>query len=213
MKLERYPADPMGMMSRMERRWFYNSTVVNAKGFRLTRALRQISGPVVEVNGPTGRGYEIIEDRLPSAPVISNIKPWDSKAVEAPHMLADAARLPFATHSIGMVLVSGLYVARPAAKDVPLSEPSPMDRAREEYAMYPELPSGQSERSNLRIESIEEAARVLQPNGLLVWASGTVEDVDIAKANDFELCRYRSHVASYGAGATGVSVDAVFRHP
>lgn len=210
MSLEKYPADRRRFSKWLQNRRDYKSAV-DANGFRLGDALRCITGPVIEVNGPSAGGYNIIGNRLPSTPIISNIKHHSTQAVEAPHILADATRLPFADRSIGMVLVRGLYIARPQSDDDTRSGVFSLDLARQEYTMYPELPEGQTGHHNLRIEAIEEAARVLQTGGLLVWASGGIEDLAIAEAKDFELCRSREYLVSYGAGATGTVVDAVFR--
>jgi hypothetical protein len=125
-------------------------------------------------------------------------------------MLADATQLPFADNSLGIVLASGLWPATPGHYSA--TGRRSLDIAREEYTIYPRLSPDETRRHNIRIGAIEEAVRVLEPGGLLVWQGSTAEDFDIAARVGLALRRSATYWTSSGPDQF-VNYDAVFQKP
>jgi len=86
-------------------------------GFDKEQVLKQVQGPLLEVGGPTMRGYVTIDvSRLPRRLWITNITrnfcPPDVKDQGHIDMEANATNLPFADKSIGAEFVSCLLCSR-----------------------------------------------------------------------------------------------------
>jgi hypothetical protein len=77
-----------------------------APGVDLDKVFQQAKGPVLEIGGPTEIGFYFLDKRaLPSRPIIGNVttENWDGSTFEV-DMMIDGRDLPFADHSLGMVL-------------------------------------------------------------------------------------------------------------
>lgn len=126
------------------------------EGFSLPRTLAALQGtPVIEIAGPTDKGFRIINDVLPTKPAVSNLHkdPNHDFYMGKIDFAADSRHMPFADQSIGVVLAS--CVPRTDMKFI--KDSSCRSAADEEYASYRGPDDGQivTEQSyNLRINTI-----------------------------------------------------------
>jgi len=125
--------------------------------FDLSDVLESCIQPFIEVGGPTPKGYQLIARPILRQLLVSNIKPeavgtsWWRKTPKL-DFIADAHALPFAANSIGAVFTSafgdGPFITDESGEDI-----------------------------GYRAPMIDEAARVLCPNGLLVIQHGNIRNV------------------------------------
>lgn len=169
-----------------------NLKFVSVREFDLNRTINSLQGqPTLEIAGPTHRGYPIIDNRLPSAPIVTNILPT-STDYETVDVLADFKRLPFRSGTFGMVLASCISIYN-KPNDDPATARYNRHQAFDAYSSYVSFGGIVSERTlekNPRLAAIEEAARILVQGGLLVWQGGNPEDVEIADLNGLRLSRF-----------------------
>lgn len=164
-----------------------------------------LSGPIVEIGGPTPEGYLFVDQlncALPSKPIVTNISktitinPFgDNPQTYTVDEVVAVQSMPYTDDSIGMLIACALPIAD---SDKFQSFNSSDDRrdylaqqkqqAIDEYASYE---SGKGFTLNLHIALIEAARRVLLPDGLLVLEYGLVQDKQVAAANGM-LLRYES---------------------
>ena len=69
--------------------------------FDFNQSLKRADGPILEVGGPTAKGYQMIGRRVLRGTIVSNISPRDSLDV-----IADAHHLPFENKTFAAVLSS-----------------------------------------------------------------------------------------------------------
>lgn len=191
--VNRYPFRPStkeNLVELIRSRTMFKASSLN--GFNYCEAIKDIKGPVVEIAGPTPRGYRIIDNKLPSNPFITNSE--QSEKLGYIDALVDARCLPLKLGSVGMLLVSCIPITPPEENQKTFTDIT-RAFAMNEYKIYPNRPYPKSDyRLNQRITIIEEASRVLEPNGLLVWLGGLEEDIDVAEQNGLNLVRVRNEI-------------------
>lgn len=84
-----------------------------AKGYNLEQDINNRLGPLIEIAGPTARGYALVDfSRVDKELLVTNVIS-DEPEVDC---LADATHLPFRDNSVGTIFVSGIpKVFRPKA--------------------------------------------------------------------------------------------------
>ena len=125
--------------------------------FDLSDTLGSCTRPLIEVGGPTPKGYQLIGRPILRQLLVSNIS---TEAVETSwwrktpklDFIADAHALPFAANSIGAVFTSAFGDSR-----------FTVDESVEDIGY--------------RAPMIDEATRVLCPDGLLVIQHGNIRNV------------------------------------
>lgn len=153
------------------------------EGFMAEDYLNHLSKPLIEVGGPTEKGYKLIDfellnRKLHASNIQHGVAEYDGNTGElldfGPDVdfQADSTRLPIANESVSAVFGSNLYV-------------------------------------NTRARTMTEATRVLERGGLLVWQGGNFKDFDNAKRSGFELVQYRIKDSRQGF----LSFDMIFRKP
>lgn len=206
----RYPFAPTGIKRISD--LILSKTVsrsTDISGFNYDRAVENIKGPVVEIAGPTAQGYQIVGNKIPAIPFVTNA----SQGFDKLDALMDARHLPFRRGTIGMLLASCVTILPREELRSQFADMNLM-LAKSEYAIYPEHPyPGSTFRFNQRIPIIEEASRVLEPNGLLVWRGGTEEDIRVAEYNGLSLVRVRSEDGVSATTGEDMTVyEAVFQN-
>jgi hypothetical protein len=153
--------------------------------FDLLETIKGLNSPVIEVAGPTDRGFELIdESKLDREVWVSNISPgypmWNDNTGEfigyfgKVDFQADATTLPFATDSLGGILASCLP-------------------------------------SEVREDAIKEASRSLKEGGVLVWQGGVASDIKTAEDGGFEAVQYTKKRISYTDNRTGDVYNVIFQ--
>lgn len=153
------------------------------EGFELKAEIEQAGGPVIEIAGPTQSGYEALgqEAMLPEKPMFTNAQ-FELEHIDRKlDAVMDGTNLPLIDNSVGVLLISALSYVNEVGGRAP-DDYDDLQPAIDEYSSYTEPVFG-SKRDNLRISTIEEAARVLKPGGILVWQSTHEGDEDVAKIN------------------------------
>ena len=117
-------------------------------GFDMQQAIIAIDGPIVEIAGPTSRGYATLNGMsLPTKPIISNVNspttapnlslsrdPINSLDKAVLDVVADARALPFADNTIGMLMVSALTLGDFAKDRQDKRESGPLDTPEKKKA-------------------------------------------------------------------------------
>lgn len=148
------------------------STVIWRKdNFELVSAIRQTTGPLVEVAGPTTGTVVIDFSKLGKNIFVSNAKPglsvFDDKTEKflgyfgRIDFQAEAQNLPLVSGGVGALFVSCLHL-----------------EARREFAA--------------------EAIRVLEAGGLLIYQVAFTEDVEVLKSKGLEIVEYQKRVRDGG---------------
>ena len=137
-------------------------------GFNPTKAIELTNGPIVEIGGPTEKGYEFvpiyerIQQKYPERVLITNIAPGLPKnnpdtgelvGYEYPDKIdarIDATHLPFGQNSVGTILMSNMPV-------------------------------------NIMQDAITEAHRVIESGGYLVIQGIDANDIYLLQKLGFEL--------------------------
>ena len=171
---------------------------LDLKGFSVADELDRLTGsPTLEIAGPTYSGFPTIANRVPSDPYVSNIFPCSTNS-EVTDLLADFRALPIKSGTIGMVLASCMPLTEMPNKDG-LNDREVREQAFAVYSTYFALGGEVSKRlreKNQRISVIEESARILMSEGLLVWQGGLAGDIDVAEMNGLDLVRYGNKTRS-----------------
>jgi hypothetical protein len=159
-------------------------------GFNPKEAIGHVSGPLLELAGPTEIGHYFLDDaRLPSQPIISNIAEGTLTAPDGQkethdrllNQLLDVRHLDLPDNSVGMIIAAHL----PAIdeEDFDFSDfddeanadyerrQSLAEQAVEELAESGELDEA-SIKQSLRLTAAQEIHRCLKPGGLYL-ADGT----------------------------------------
>lgn len=144
--------------------------VHKTEGFNLRNRIAGLKKPILELGGPTTRGYFFLEDvALPSKPYITNISAYPPGM----HHLAtdiqeavDGTNMPFADASVGMVMMSCMPIT--SRKLAEADRPSLEDAHAESQAFAAGNISAAELESNERIKIYVEAARVLAEGGLMI---------------------------------------------
>lgn len=154
------------------------------QGFNAPQSIKEVKGPLVEIAGPTQGGYRLVDTNdLNKKLFVSNKKlgcplfnPNTGERAgyigSSVDFRADATKLPFKAGSVGAVFVSCLGPLFDDPQAIPVVA--------------------------LRKSAIEEAGRVLEPNGFLVWQGGSRQDILNAEQQGFKIVEYtRSDTNSY----------------
>lgn len=180
-------------------------------GFDFEQAVHRLSGEILEAGGPSPLGYVFLRDvDLPSRPLVTNIEAQhgelagrteigeDELAVDA---LADIRALPLADESLGMMLCSNvtqhdLRQIRMINREKSLTADQKSIMIHREVSRAYDFALAAAESGDIdylrhqkspRIAAIVQAARVLEPDGLLVINGLTPNDAKIAKHLGMEL--------------------------
>lgn len=158
-------------------------------GFDVHQKLKEVRGPLIEVGGPSVQGFEMInQDQLGKKLHITNITPgvarFDAKTGALAgyegrvDFRADAAQLPFPDESVGALFFSSLSLTGSNYKTA-----AEFDAARE----------------RLCETALQEAARVLEIGGMLIWSRGFPADINLATRLNFKSKQYIIRQDSKGA--------------
>lgn len=160
------------------------------EGFSVTESIKQLSGPLIEIAGPTEEGYDLVDfSKLGNDKklFISNLSPgcplYDQMTGEflgyagKLDFQADATKMPIKNEGCGALFASC----------VP---------------------------TQIREKTLAEAHRVLQEGGLFVWQGALDNDIEIAKKSGFEVMKYSRHVFNdYGMHNVNVILRKQRRMP
>lgn len=143
------------------------------EGFDVYEALKQVKGPYIEVAGPTEGGYMLIEtEKLGRKLTISNQSAsWAKGKID---FEANATDLPMKDGSIGALFISCLGGMQKDDSEELKKLEFKSRFSKKESALYEKL-SYESKR-RLRDGALQEAFRVLEDKGLLIWQGGEKED-------------------------------------
>lgn len=163
------------------------------------KALGETTKPLLEVGGPTTKGYIALDGvKLPNGIIISNIAPEKGAS-----LLADVRNLPFASKSLGGIVMQGLTripeeiaQAPRQLEGIPIEfQPDIMNdngnllkilfAAREEdYSGW-----GDQDIMNYsqRLAMLKEARRTVEPNGLLLATMLSGGEIRLAEQLGFEM--------------------------
>jgi hypothetical protein len=170
-------------------------------GFDIQEIISGIKGPVLEVAGPTTKGFELLEDiRLPSRPLITNLyrnpgnpettNKLDSLVLDA---LIDATNMPIKDKSVGVLLVSCFpWVKYGSQHGTSVASRREIGRRWKERVKTREDHQKEFEKNlgklgvsgaaaismDERIKFYAEARRIIEPGGLLI-ARG-LDHIDLA---------------------------------
>ncbi|MDP3888417.1 MAG: methyltransferase domain-containing protein [bacterium] len=152
------------------------------EGFELYGALTQLSGPIIEVGGPTSYEPDLLLDfnKLDKKLFVSNISPglpifdYDDGHfvgyIGKVDLVADAAKLPLADNKVGVLFAS---------------------------CLPPEIREG----------FFDEAERVLEPNGLLIYQTLSPVESDYIVSKGFTV----EQSTKFLEGGKKDTMNAVFR--
>ncbi len=138
------------------------------EGFSIEEEIRHRHGPLVEIAGPTDNGFELVDlSKLDKKVFESNISPG----------------CPLYDDMTGEFLCyTGQIDFQSYAQNLPFKESG----IGVLFASC--LPK------DIRNRTIQEANRVLEDGGLLIWQGGTDEDVESGKKIGLELVEYSKHL-------------------
>lgn len=167
-------------------------------GFDMQAAVDEVAGPFVEVAGPTGSGYRLLQGvNFAQEPIITNFDPDQTPRVHfvddednvvdtlALDALADARHLPFASESVGVLAASCVnkFSRRPRVNPVVLQgwQLGRAYRKAQKHLGDTKSPKfAAASEANPRIGLMQEAARVLKPGGLFATRAMNAEDTRLA---------------------------------
>lgn len=167
-------------------------------------AIKNVNGPIVEVGGPTTRGFRLLQDRpmLPSRPIISNVDRH-----EIVDLRASATAMPFANDTVGMFLAS--HISRVDYSKFPGStiefQTMQSEMATQEYAEVLRDANYVPQHA-LRIGTLQEMHRTLKPGGLVLFECLADRDVEIAEHLGFAVLHQ-----SGAQGTAGETLDCVLQ--
>ena len=159
--------------------------VYKIKGFDVNRKLADVKGPLVEVAGPTVRGFEFVDmEQLPREIHISNLYPgirtYDVNTGEfikfraKVDFRADGKNLPLSDGSVGAIFISCLGMIRDTQI---ISKETPED---EKIA-----------NQKLKEQIIKEVYRVLENGGIFILERIEKEYAEKARKIGFKLKQYK----------------------
>jgi hypothetical protein len=138
------------------------------EGFSIEDEIRDRQGPLIEIAGPTDYGFELVDlSKLDKKVFVSNISPG----------------CPLYDDVTGEFLCyTGQVDFQADAQNLPFRE------SGIGILFASCLPK------EIRNRTIQEAKRVLEDGGLLVWQGGTDEDIESAKKIGLEPVEYSKHL-------------------
>lgn len=150
------------------------------EGFNVYKKIEALRGPLIEIAGPTEKGYRSLVDipRLKKRLYISNVSPSVAKYTDRQPVellgpvdfRTDATNVSLKDKSVGALFCSALG---------PIGFVGQRDAAADAAAI--------NERNLLREGFIKEAEKVLEANGLLILRDFLKRDVEFALQNGFQL--------------------------
>lgn len=160
-------------------------------------ALHEVTGPLLEIGGPTEDGFVSLDGaEIPTGLIISDIEHWQD---QKPDQLLDIRTLGFPKQSLGGMAVSALSMIPENPDTLPGgSRPIDWPRLHRGNARLLELldkidigdVSGWNDETimeeNLHVAFLRQARRTIEPGGLLILRLMVVGDVTLAKSLGFE---------------------------
>lgn len=167
--------------------------------FDIYKKLSEVSGPLIEVAGPSDLGYELVDlKKIDKKIYVSNLfKGAPRFSVDTGEFIgyeglvdfqADGTKLPLKPESVGAIFIKSLG-------DISSIEEN---RTKEQI---------QDDQQKLRSEAIREAAVALERGGILVFEGTDLGVLDYAQANGLKLKKQRVH---YAEGNEYLGFDFIF---
>lgn len=162
-------------------------------------ALRATNGPLLEVGGPSSKGYLAVDGlKLPNGVIISNIDGEKDAS-----LVADVRNLPFKAKSLGGIMMQGLTRVPEEIAQAPLERPDlPVmfqpHIMRDDGNMlkllfadkggdYSGWTDPEIMNYSQRLAMLKEARRTVEPNGVLIATFLSGGEIRLAKQLGFEL--------------------------
>lgn len=178
------------------------------KDLDLIKLLNKVSGPLIEIGGPTKDGYDLVDfKKLNKKLLVFNLFPGNPVFIGPPgselptrmtylgrvDFVADAFNLPISDNIVGAIFVAhfggshfkdlALKLGRKKFSSLSRKIGIPVPRIE----LPPEkITSLAREKTAMRQMAILEVWRVLEPGGLLVWQGGDKHDFRFATRNGFK---------------------------
>jgi hypothetical protein len=147
------------------------------EGFDIVEKLKQVDGPFVEVAGPTDGGYKLVNmQNLGKKVFTSNL--WVNGKID---FQASATELPIKDGKVGALFVScigGIQKNDPEELKKLNKKMTSWRVTNKDEKRYEEL--AYESKRKLRDTTLQEALRVLEEGGVLIWQGGEKEDYDTA---------------------------------
>jgi len=166
--------------------------------FNVYKRLAEVRGPLVELGGPTEGGYDLVDTyKIGKKIHVSNLfegsPTFDTGGVigyKGPvDFRADARNLPLKPESVGAIFIKALGEIETEEDETPVEEMM-------------------IQQKKLRMDAAKEAARMLEPGGVLILESfDELELIDLAKESGLKLVEQRM---SYSEGNDAISFDFMF---
>ncbi|HEY4161233.1 MAG TPA: hypothetical protein VGM08_04175 [Candidatus Saccharimonadales bacterium] len=172
----------------------------------LEEHMKHISGPIIEIGGPTDLGFYFLEGlALPSKPIITNISenplPYSEIAEKFSRELeqiVDARDMPYENESVGIFLMAAMSVSNDWWNELSEDEKEKMAPKFEKEFDIAKMEMGlvatgvmAPERAEYaqRVQIFREVHRVLAKGGLF-FSDGSLEDIVILRQLGFELAAF-----------------------
>jgi len=168
--------------------------------------IESVVGPIVEIGGPTERGFRLLQDLpiLTSRPEITNVPDFFGTDPQKIDKLVDGMDMPYEEGSIGMFLASSLATVDfvKLNKTVDSADFEHEQKAWETHAdeEYQRILSDSeyNPTHNLRIGVLKEMTRVLRSDGLILFEAIGPQDIAVASALGHNVIQ-QSQAANGGA--------------
>lgn len=180
------------------------------EGFDIYEKLKQVRGPFIEVAGPTEGGYRLVDvQQLGKKVYVSNRSTsWARGKLD---FEASATDIPAKSESIGALFVSCLGGRQKDDPEELIKLEKKIDKlgwlSDKELEEYRKL-SHESKR-RLRNTALQEAFRVLEDKGVLIWQGGAKEDYEKALEMGFKIKVLKDGRAP-GVAYHGMSYNFIF---
>lgn len=156
--------------------------------------------PVIEIAGPTPRGYKILQElgiKLPENVVVTNIENpavlHDQDGVEKEYpvdQIVNANELPYGEGEVGTFLCSFLPY-----EDQSEESAADVDEIVKEYEEA--IRTGVAHGTNMRIKFLVDAYKCLKPRGLVIMQGAQDDDVKLAKTIGYEVITFKPGLEYY----------------
>lgn len=185
------------------------AAVWRAPNIDLDEAMARVSGPYIEVAGPSDPEYQTIDVKnLKKKLISSNLFPGaprfygnDFFYYGKVDFQADAQQMPIREGGVGAVFCSCL-----GEVGEEMRRTMGIDKNK-----YP------TETGELRANAIHEAWRMIEPGGFLIWEGGTKKDLGLAESMGFQIVKLREEktniISRGGVLVPGFLIAAVFQKP